>query len=175
MSMNHHALIASLDRFRTILPAVIAGITTEDARWQPNESHWSILEILMHLCDEEIEDFRTRLRVTLEIPKHGMKPWPPIDPEGWAVARVYNDADFDHAVARFVKERKDSIDWLRSLDDADWSVAYQHPKFGPIRAGDLLAAWAAHDLLHLRQIAKRLYQIAQRDAEGFSTRYAGEW
>ena len=42
-------------------------------------------------------------------------------------------------------------------------------------AGDLLAAWSAHDALHLRQISKRLYQIAQRDAGSYSVQYAGEW
>jgi hypothetical protein len=38
-----------------------------------------------------------------------------------------------------------------------------------------MVSWAAHDMLHLRQIAKRLFQIAQRDGDGFSTDYAGEW
>jgi hypothetical protein len=57
----------------------------------------------------------------------------------------------------------------------DWSVAYQHPKVGPIRAGDLLTGWAAHDALHLRQISKRLFQLAERDGAGFTSRYAGEW
>jgi hypothetical protein len=33
----------------------------------------------------------------------------------------------------------------------------------------------AHDYLHLRQIAKRMYQMAGRDAGEYSTRYAGEW
>ncbi|NUP91044.1 MAG: DinB family protein, partial [Candidatus Sumerlaeia bacterium] len=51
---------------------------------------------------------------------------------------------------------------------------HRHPKAGPLRAGDLLAAWAAHDALHLRQIAKRLLDLARRDAGGFKTDYAGD-
>ena len=40
---------------------------------------------------------------------------------------------------------------------------------------DLLTSWAAHDALHLRQIAKRLFQLAERDGGEYNSRYAGEW
>ena len=103
------------------------------------------------------------------------QPWPPIDPEGWAVQRRYNDADLTDVLARFVTERRNTVAWLRDRVTSDWSTAYEYPQYGPIRAGDLLVAWAAHDALHLRQIAKRLHQLAQRDAEGYSIIYAGEW
>jgi hypothetical protein len=103
------------------------------------------------------------------------QPWPEIDPQGWAVERKYNEGSAADGATRFTAERKASVAFLEGLDEGVWSTAYQHPKFGPIRAGDLLAAWAAHDALHLRQIAKRLYQLAQRDGGEYSTIYAGEW
>ena len=163
----------SMERFGKTLPTVVNGISIDDARWKPTGEDWSILEILRHLGDEEVDDFRTRLRLTLENPA---QEWPGIYPSDWAVQRKYNEANFDEAVSRFVDERAASIKWLRGLrEDVDWSIAHQHPKVGPIRAGDLLAAWAAHDCLHLRQISKRLYQLTQRDAGAFSVRYAGEW
>ncbi|MBK7403801.1 MAG: hypothetical protein IPJ41_04000 [Phycisphaerales bacterium] len=62
-----------------------------------------------------------------------------------------------------------------SLAKVDWNRAYHHPKLGSLRAGDLLAAWAAHDALHLRQIAKRMHELASHDAPGFDAAYAGEW
>jgi hypothetical protein len=65
--------------------------------------------------------------------------------------------------------------WLRSLKNPDWSRTYRDPEVGPIRPGDILGSWAAHDSLHLRQISKRMYQLAARDAGEYSTRYAGEW
>ena len=49
------------------------------------------------------------------------------------------------------------------------------PKIGPIRAGDLLASWAAHDMLHLRQIAKRKFELIQQAGGEFTTDYAGPW
>jgi len=133
---------------------------------------WSILEIVTHLCDEEVDDFRARLRFTLENPQQD---WPGIDPVGWAVERQYNLGNLEQAVARFVEERKTSVRWLRILRGVDWSQAHVHPKIGAIHAGDLLAAWSAHDALHTRQIAKRMHQLAQCRAGDFSTRYAGDW
>jgi hypothetical protein len=50
-----------------------------------------------------------------------------------------------------------------------------HPKVGATAAGDVMASWAAHDALHLRQIAKRLWELAGRDGAPFRTGYAGEW
>lgn len=169
--MDPGRLIDSLERFGAALPAVVAGVGPDDARWRPPEGAWSILEIVCHLADEEAEDFGARLRMTLEDPE---KPWPAIDPPGWAARRRYNDGDLGVAVARFASLRRSSVRWLRGLDEPDFDRAYNHPR-GIIRAGDLLASWAAHDALHLRQIAKRLYQLARRDAGGFSVGYAGEW
>ena len=76
----------------------------------------------------------------------------------------------------FAKARADNIAWLDAvLADADFAKAYAHPKFGPLQAGMLLASWAAHDALHVRQIARRLHGLAARDAGAFGVAYAGEW
>jgi hypothetical protein len=170
--MNCPKMIASLERFGRMLPVVLRDVDLEDARWKPPDGAWSILEVVCHLADEEELDFRKRVERTLADPD---QPWPPINPEGWSVERHYNEGKLDEAVARFSLLRDQSVSWLRSLDSPDWTQTHQHPKFGSIRAGDILAAWVAHDCLHLRQIAKRMYQMAGRDAGEYSTRYAGEW
>lgn len=170
--MHVDNLIASLERFGRSLPELVRGVSPNDARWKPPDGAWSILEIVRHLGDEEEFDFGLRVRSTLNDPAAG---WPPIDPEDWAVERRYNEGDLDEAAGKFVTLRSESVAWLRSLKNPDWSLAYQHPKIGPLRAGDLLAAWVAHDALHLRQIAKRQFQLASRDAGDFHTQYAGEW
>jgi hypothetical protein len=131
------------------------------------------LVISRHLADEEVEDFRTRLELTLRDPT---LPWPPIDPERSAVERRYNEADQHVVLDRFLTERQQSVSWLKSLPaDINWSANSSHPTAGTLHAGDLLASWAAHDLLHLRQITKRLFQLTLREAGTFETRYAGEW
>lgn len=170
--MNARPLIASLERFRRIFPALIDGVPDDEMRWKPPDGAWSILEIICHLADEEVEDFRTRLRMTLDDPSQD---WPSINPEAWAGERRYNEQNPANVVKRFISERDASIGWLKELRDPDWSRTKRHPKFPSISAGDLLASWAAHDALHLRQIAKRLYQLTQHFAGAYQAGYAGEW
>lgn len=164
---------ASLDRlacFPRALGALVVGIVDTDLRYKPSTGAWSILEILCHLADEEERDFKPRLERTL-----CGEPWNPIDPEGWARRFDYNAQSPAEALARFSTQRELSIAWLKSVVNPDWEAAHVHHKLGTIHAGTVYASWVAHDALHLRQIAKRLYELAARDAEPFHTRYAGDW
>jgi hypothetical protein len=165
-------MIGSLERFGRVLPAMLRDVSPSDACWKPGDGAWSILEIVCHLVDEEQYDFRPRIESTLADPERA---WVPIDPEGWAVERKYNERDLNEMAATFHALREGSVKWLRSLPNPDWQRTHVHPQFGPFSAGDLFAAWVAHDCLHLRQLAKRLYEIAGRDAGEHSTRYAGSW
>ena len=174
--MDPVGIVERFERFGEAFPGMARVADGVRARWKPPSGAWSILEIVGHLVDEEVEDFRMRVRQTLTAPG---TPWPSIDPEGWAVQRGYNEQDMEAQVARFVRERAESVRWLRSEigGGADWTHAYVHPKLGPISAGTLLVSWAAHDALHMRQIAKRLYELSAMEgaADGFVARYAGEW
>jgi len=181
--LNHEGLLSRFERFPSVLQAVAVGVDDDNATWRPPVPEgapegpfgggWSIVEIVAHLADEEEADFSVRLRSTLEDPSRA---WPPIDPEGWAVERDYRSRSLTGELSRFGVERARNLLWVRELgDETDWERAYEHPTLGTFRAGDLLSAWCAHDWLHLRQIAKRMYQLTQRDAGGYSTAYAGEW
>ena len=164
-------MIDRMDAFPGALAALLA-VVNDDAHWNPPHGGWSIVEIINHLVDEESEDFRTRVRMTLEDPSQS---WPPIDPEGAAIKRRYNDRELGASLDRFASARAESLVWLRSLREPDWTKTHTHPKWGEFRAGDIFASWCAHDALHLRQIARRLYELAQRDGAGYETAYAGDW
>lgn len=165
-------LIDRLERGADAVRAVALVCSDDDARWKPDPGSWSMLEIVCHLVDEEAEDFPLRLRLLLEDRE---REWPAIDPEGWAVQRNYQERNLGERVDRFVAARRESVAWLRVLKHPDWSATKVHPRFGSMRAGDLLGAWAAHDALHLRQMARRLHQMAHRDACPFEIGYAGAW
>lgn len=170
--MNTSPIFDRLEQFGSTLPVVVANVPESDWRWKPPSGAWSILEIVCHLVDEEVRDFRLRLFQTLRDPA---QPWPLNDPEAWAREGRYNERELEPMVRAFVQERRESIRQLRALGHVDWNTAYNHPKVGPVRAGELLASWAAHDALHLRQIAKRLFELTGRDAPEYSLAYAGEW
>jgi hypothetical protein len=127
--------------------------------------------VVCHLLDEEREDFRVRLDYTLHRPG---EPWPPIDPAGWVLAREYNQQDLGISLDAFLSEREASVAWLRKLHAPNWAVNYEAP-WGPISAGDLLASWIGHDLLHMRQLVELHWAYAAAQLEPYSTRYAGEW
>ncbi len=173
--MDSQRLLARLDGFRNTLAQLVLSVHPDDARWKPTDADWSILEIVRHLADEEVEDFRTRVRMTLEQPTAA---WPPIDPVAAAIERKYNDGRLQNAVAQFCIEREKSLLWLRPNLERITRQAdqvHQHPQLGDLRLGDLFASWVAHDQLHLRQIARRLHQLTERDAAPFTTGYAGDW
>lgn len=176
MSMSADQAAALAARLR-VAPAMIegllAGVSPEDALWRPDDKSWSILEVVCHLDDEESEDFRVRLESTLTDPARA---WAPLDLDDVSAKRGYRERDLRKAVLSFAEKRAENLMWLRgALDGADWSRAYRHPKIGPVSSASLLASWAAHDALHLRQIAKRLYELANRDSGGAPTDYAGAW
>lgn len=167
--MNANALIGRMEVFPAALDALLARLPADDWRWRPPEGGWSLVEVLRHLLDEEVEDFRTRVRSTLEDPS---RPWPALDPEGIVTERRYQEADPAETLRRFREERAASVAWLRGLAAPRWENAYAHPR-GPLTAADLMASWAAHDARHLGQIAKRLHALAARDGAPGSVGYAG--
>jgi hypothetical protein len=166
------AVIARLRANADVFSALLAGVGEEQARWRPDPGKWSILEVVSHLADEEVEDFRSRVSRTLHYPR---EPWDPIDPQGWAVQRRYNEGRLPEVLDRFLASRSESLAWLAGVHAADWTVAHEHPRFGPIRAGDLLTSWLAHDLIHVRQLNRLHREYLVASLSSYSSDYAGSW
>jgi hypothetical protein len=150
---------------------LVAGVSPAEARVRPAPDAWSLLEVVCHLHDEEREDFRPRLDAVLHRPEEA---WTRIDPAGWVSARGYNERDLGEVLLGFLTERERSLAWLGSLSAPDWKREHRAP-FGPITAGDLLASWAAHDLLHTRQLVELRRARLLEQTTGHSTQYAGDW
>lgn len=154
-----------------VVESLLRGVSDTQARWQPDDQSWSLLEVINHLYDEEREDFRLRLDYTLHRPG---EEWPPIDPQGWVISREYRKRDPRESLSNWLDERARSLEWLASLQDPDWDAAKAAP-WGQMRAGDVLAAWLAHDHLHIRQMNELHYLYHRAHAEPYSVEYAGEW
>lgn len=156
----------------TVFQGLVGGVTRQQARWKPTPDQWSILEVVAHLADEEVLDFRTRLDLTLHRPEEA---WRPIDPPRWAVDRRYNEGILEDTFQRFTNERARSVAWLEGLGGADWDRRHAHPRLGDIRAGDLLTSWVGHDLIHIRQINRLHRQYLVEVQSPYSAEYAGNW
>lgn len=169
--MEPQYVIDRLERNIRVFQGLLSGINETEYRWKQEESKWNLLEIVCHLFDEEREDFRARLKYIVE---HSEETLAPIDPQGWVKERSYSSRDFGEMLEKFLEERKQSVEWLRSLDVADYKQSYQHPKLGTVDGNWLLANWLAHDYLHFRQITRLQFDYLKHVSEQ-SLDYAGTW
>ncbi|MCP4419972.1 MAG: DinB family protein [Chloroflexi bacterium] len=155
-----------------LIGQIVSGITQEQSKLKPSAEDWSVLEVINHLYDEEREDFRQRFDYLLH---HPGKKWPSIDPAGWITARKYNERELASSLHNFLDERQKSLVWLAGLENPNLELYEMHPQAGKLYAGEMLAAWVAHDLLHLRQLLDLKYFLMQEIIRPYSPRYAGEW
>ena len=169
MDLEHFAV--RMAQHSACIRGLVEGITAEQARWRPDPASWSVLEVVGHLWDEEREDFRVRIDYTLHRPGER---WPRNNPGGWVTEHRYNERDLAESLDGFLSCREASLAWLRGLISPDWGAIYQAP-WGPITAGDLFAAWVAHDLLHMRQLVELRWALLQAEVAPRDTQYAGEW
>lgn len=166
------AALGRLERQAQAIAALVRSAPDVELRAHPEPGHWSMLEVLCHLADEEREDFRVRLGLTLRSPE---TPWQRIEPERWVVERGYATREPQAVLDDFLRERERSLAWLRGLESPRWEHAHEQPPLPRLSGADLLAAWLAHDLLHLRQLARLLHRSTGTIAGGGGTDYAGTW
>jgi hypothetical protein len=167
MDLDH--LMTQMANQADMIRSMTQGVSDEQARWKPDTESWSILEVINHLYDEEREDFRAHLDCILH---HSDQPWSRIDPQGWVTERRYNQRNLEQSLINFLRERDESLDWLKKLQSPNWQSVYDAP-FGRITAGDMLASWVAHDLLHTRQLVELQYAYIVRCVHPHKVGYAG--
>jgi hypothetical protein len=137
-------------------PAVLHALLDDlPAAWTtPNEGPdtWSPFDVVGHLIDGEETDWMARARIIL----------------GDAVDRRFTPFDrtrhlranqgraLAELLARFDDLRRRNVRELRALNltPSQLQRTGEHPEFGTVTLGQLLATWVAHDLGHVAQIAR---------------------
>ncbi len=168
--MNIELMTRQIADNKKVFESILANITEEQARWKPARDRWSILEIVNHLSDLEREDFRRSMDLILYKP--GLS-WPDFNEEDWVTSRRYNQKPVKQSVMTLLNEREQSIQWLKSLRSPNWDSEYTGTK--RIKGGDLLAAWLAHDFIHLNQLLKVMHEYLALSAKPYNTDYAGQF
>jgi len=140
-------------------PSVVTGLVDglDEAGWaaRPVPAEWSAVEVVCHLRDEEDEDFGARIRAVVR----GSERFTPIDPERWVTERRYRAESGPRALAAFRGRRQASLAFLVTVDPARLTTAIPLPSTGPLSGLDLVAAWVAHDRLHVAQLASTLTRL----------------
>ncbi len=158
-----------LARLPAVLDTLLAGCEETAARARPAPEEWSPVEILCHLRDEETEDFGARLRVIVD----GAGEFAPIDPERWAEERHYRNASLPVVLGALRVRRRASLDLLAGIGADALTGSRPHRRLGSLSGLDLLAAWVAHDRIHLAQLAGTLARIWALRWAPLRAEYAG--
>jgi hypothetical protein len=117
----------------------------------PAAGEWSAVDCLRHLRDGEEDVFQTRLRafragqdlVTYEPARDGR----------------LSRSELPAALAEeFARARTVSLALLADVTAAERELTVNHAEYGPVRLGEWLHYWGAHDLMHTVQAERALMQ-----------------
>ncbi len=136
-------LVASLER-------ATAGLSLPQLRQQEKSGKWSVNEVVQHLADSEmVTGYRIRLILASDTPEIQA-----YDQDAWAHALRYAEASLPSALSQIRVLRGRSLELLRALQPGGWERAGMHTERGRESVRQIATLQAAHDLVHLRQIAR---------------------
>jgi hypothetical protein len=117
----------------------------------PAEGEWPAVACLRHLIATEQRLYPPRVRAFLE-----GRDFEPFNPN--AEGQDKTEPTPRELVEEFAATRVKSLALLDTLSDDDLSRTATHPDLGRVKLGDMLHAWAAHDLMHTRQAEQAIMQ-----------------
>ncbi|HET9783798.1 MAG TPA: DinB family protein [Terriglobales bacterium] len=154
---------ALLERTPAVLQALLGGMPDFWTAGNEGPETFSPYEVVGHLLHSERTDWMARARRIL---KDGeSRAFEPFD--RFAHQRESQGKPLAALLAEFAALRAANLNELRGLGlkPEDLTRRGKHPSLGPVTLQQLLAAWTAHDLTHLHQLARTLaYQY--RDEVG---------
>lgn len=114
---------------------------------------WTVLEVLCHLRDYDAI-FRERAQ---RIASEDYPELAPSDHEALAVERAYNRQDLRQVYADLVASRQATIAFFDGLEGDQWERAGLHPERGHFTLTDAVVQVGTHDVIHLEQITRILF------------------
>ncbi len=128
----------------------IEGLTEEEMHFKPAPDRWSINEIVVHLCDSEINAVQRMRKIIAE-----ENPFlAAYDQDQWVRNLDYQHLDATVALATFGMLRESTVPILRKLPAESWARKGNHEERGPITLLDMLKTYAEHGDRHLGQILR---------------------
>jgi len=132
------------------LRACFDGVDDAAMRRPEAPGKWSMIEVAHHLADSDmVVGARVRMMLAEERP-----PIAAYDQGLWVKNLRYRDAALDDVLAQFGALRAANLRLARRLTPAELARFGIHSERGGESAGYTLRLQAAHDLVHLDQIAR---------------------
>ena len=140
-----------LSRTPATMRALLGEISPGWTEVSTPDGSWRAFDIIGHLIQGDEEDWIPRTRVILE---HGeSEPFVPFDRTGFD--RAPAGKDLTQLLDDFARLREHNLHQLDEMhvDNEMLDLKGMHPTFGSVTLREMLAAWAAHDLSHIGQVA----------------------
>jgi len=134
------------------LRQIIDCVPVEKYSLQLSPDRFSLTEMVAHLADWETL-FLDRMVIALEAPGSTVTVY---DEGDRAVEKHYASRDLQHELDVFENRRRDTLDFLKGLTDAQLSQTFIHPQRGVMSIKDQQTMLLGHDIYHLEQATQYL-------------------
>lgn len=139
----------------------IAGLNDAEIRRPEKPGKWSILGVIQHLADSDLV-YGYRIRMILSQPAPDIQGY---DQDLWAKELKYGERRVADALLDFRTLRAANVRILKSLTPAQLDRYGVHSERGKESIGQMLKLYAAHDLVHLKQI-ERIKKAGSGEGKG---------
>lgn len=147
--MARQELLEELARMPDYLRHAFASLPAETLIKSGPDGLFSPLEQVWHLADLEVEGFGFRIEA-LQSQADPMLP----DFDGTAVAKArdYRSRSLEQGLERFELGRRDNLQRLSAVTDAEWSNAGTQESVGKVSLCDMPVFLRQHDMAHMEEI-----------------------
>jgi len=90
--MDPSTIVQKLRENQRVFENLLKSSTRKEYSFRPDKNTWCLLEVICHLLDEEVEDFRARIHHILTSPPLPLKA---ITPHKWPVERSYLQKNYN--------------------------------------------------------------------------------
>ena len=142
--------LAVVEATPAALERATTGVDEALLRKPEREGKWSVAEVVAHLADSELV-WGYRLRRVLADDRPRITGY---DQDAWAERLRYRDAALADSLALFKALRPANLRLVRAATSEDMQRVGVHTERGEESVAHMLKLYAAHDLVHLRQIER---------------------
>jgi uncharacterized damage-inducible protein DinB len=156
-------IVQHLERGRADFLASVAGLSASQAAMRPDPARWSVLD-----CVEHVTIVEERFLGWLDSAKKLDEPRVDKEKEAGLLVRVADRSTraqapeavvpngrfttLEQALEQFNANRNRSVQFAQDRSDELYSLAAEHPRFGPMNGAEFLMIITAHARRHAAQI-----------------------